>query len=119
MNYKPCVCVFVCVFGGFYIALQQNTAGPQHLERFSRFASHLLLVHNFEKSLACSKACGSTSGGFSQHQQMLDQAFKAEILIIASNSCVFGDCVKGTMEQPQAVLEVQTQDDSRIHPTVE
>lgn len=50
---------------------------------------------------------------------MLDQAFKAEILIIASNSCVFGDCVRGTMEQPQAFLEVQTQDDSRIHPTVE
>lgn len=50
---------------------------------------------------------------------MLDQAINIERLITASNFCVFWDCVRRTMEQPQAILEVQTLDDSRIRPTVE
>lgn len=49
---------------------------------------------------------------------MLDQAISIEKLITASNFFVFGECVR-IMGQPQAILEVQTLNDSRIHPTVE
>lgn len=50
---------------------------------------------------------------------MLDQTINKERLITASNFCVFGDCARKMMEQPQAILEVQALDDSRIHPAVE